>query len=446
MENNRVNEFIENPKKALFKLTLPILVTMFVQVGYNITDTIFVGRLGAEAIAAITFAFPIFILMISLNAGIGIGMGSKISRELGRNNIKSARSTATHGVILSIFIAFLVFISGTIFIEDIINLLGADEDVKPLAIQYLAILLFAPFFMFPAGIFNQIFNGQGDTKTPMKIIVFALIVNIILDPIFIYTLELGVAGAAYATLSAFGCALITFLYFFIKKSEVQFITKGFKFKIHIIKEILSVGIPATLTMITMSIYLFFINRFMAHFGTDYVATFGIVARLESIAIMPINSISIAIITLTGMFYGAKRLDLLDKITWYALRTATLLSILVGIVFFAIPGILFMIFTNENHIIELGITYMRINVFTFPFMAITAVISRTMQGMGYGFPGMIVNFTRVLFIAVPLSFVFIYFFGFPYTTVPIAGVIGGAIGSIVGIILYKILLKKCKTNC
>ncbi len=445
MSNERVNEFIREPKKSLFKLAFPIFITMFVQVAYNISDAIFVGRLGAEAIAAITFSFPIFILMISINTGIGIGMGSKISRHLGANQKKSADSTATHGMIISIFMAFIVFISGSIYINDLVSLLGAADNVKPIAIEYLAVMLFAPFLMFPVGIFNQIFNGQGDTKTPMKIIIFALILNVILDPIFIYALGFGVKGAAYATISALGCSLIAFFTLFLRKSNVRFIVKDFRPKWHIIRRILSVGIPATITMVTMSIYLFFINRFMAHFGTDYVATFGIVARLESVAIMPITSISLAIMTLTGIFYGAKNFDLLNDIIWYSLRITVLVSILIGALFFAIPGVLFMIFTNETSIIQLGVTYMRINALTFPFMAITAIMSRATQGLGHGIPGMIINLTRVIFIAIPLSYIFIFILDLPYTSVPIAGIVGGAGGSVAGILLYRSLYKKCRKN-
>lgn len=443
MANGTVQEFIKDPRKALFKLTLPILGTMFVQVLYNIVDTAFVGRLGSEAIAAITYSFPVFFFMISLNAGIGIGMGSRISRSLGAGQKFRANNTATHGILLSIFIAILVSSVGTIFIGPLLDLFGATGDVRPMAMEYLSVILFASFFIFSSGIFNQIFNAQGDTKTPMKIVVTALIINIILDPVYIYVLGLGVKGAAYATLSAFGMALIIFTITFLKKSQVQFIIRGFSLKFETIKEILSVGIPASLTMIIISVYLSFINKFMAHFGTDYVAAFGIVARLESMAVMPMASISLAMVTLTGMFYGAKQFKILDDTVWYSLKISVLMSLVVAVVFFAVPGLFFRIFTNDAGLIQLGVDYMRINVFTFPFMAVTITMSRVMQGLGYGLPGMFVNLTRVLILAVPLSFVFIFIFNLPYLSVPVAGVIGGGVASLVGVVWYRSLLKKCQ---
>lgn len=446
MAQDRVNEFIGDPKKGLFKLMLPILGSMFVQVLYNIVDTAFVGRLGAEAIAAITFSFPVFFFMISLNAGIGIGMGSRISRSLGAGKKWQANNTATHGIILSLVIAIIVYATGTLFIDNILNLFGASGDVRPMAMEYLSVILFASFFMFASGIFNQIFNAQGDTKTPMKIIILALLVNIILDPIYIYTLGFGVKGAAYATLSAFGLALVVFTITFLKKSQVQFIIRGFKLKFETVKNILSVGIPASLTMIIISVYLSFINKFMAHFGTDYVAAFGVVARLESVAVMPMAALSLAMVTLTGMFFGAGQLKILNSTVWYALKISLLLSAVVGALFFAIPEVFFRIFTNDPRLIELGAAYMRINVFTFPFMSVTITMSRVMQGLGHGFPGMIVNVTRVLIFAVPLSFVFIFLLNMPYISVPVAGVVGGGAASIVGVVWYRILFKKCQSKC
>ncbi|MFW6383065.1 MAG: MATE family efflux transporter [Nanoarchaeota archaeon] len=446
MAKDKVSEFISSPKKALFKLSLPVLASMFVQVLYNLVDTAFVGRLGPEAIAAVTFAFPVFIFMVSLNMGLGVGMGSRISRSLGGGYKKRAESTATHGVLISLVLALIVFLLGSVFINPLLYIFGAQGSSFSLAHDYLSVIFTASFFIFLTGIFNQIFVAQGDTKTPMKITITALIINMVLDPIFIYYLGLGVKGAAYATALSFAVGLVLFIIAFIRLSDIHFIIRGFRLKGRTIKDILYVGGPASITMFLMSIYMTFINKFMAHFGTEYVALFGIVARMESLAIMPMAAVSISMVTLTGMFYGAKQFEILNEMVWFALKLVVSLAIIVGVFYFAVPEFIFRIFTNDPRVIELGAAYMRINVFTFPFMAITVTVSRVMQGLGYGLPGMAVNFTRVLVFAVPLSFVFIYILGLPYLSVPVAGIVGGGAGSIVGVVWYKILFEKCRKGC
>ena len=196
---NRVDEFIADPKKALYKLAWPMLIAMLVQTLYNVVDTAFVGRLGADSIAALTFSFPLFFILIGLNSGIAVGMSSRISRFMGEKNKKGAENTAMHGILLGIFFFTISVVLGLIFIRPMFNLFGATPAVIELAVSYFSIVLMGSVFMFTAYIMNNIFVSQGDTKTPMKVQVFTLLLNIILDPIFIYVLGYGVKGAAIAT-------------------------------------------------------------------------------------------------------------------------------------------------------------------------------------------------------------------------------------------------------
>ena len=185
MPKNRVDEFIKNPKKALFRLALPIAIAMMVQVMYNIVDTAFVGRLGADAIAALTFSFPLFFVLMALNSGIGTGMSSRIARYLGDKNKKQAENTAFHGLLISLGLALIIFIIGMLSLQSLFSLFGATESVAKLGISYMSIILLGIFFMFPSYVLSSIFSDQGDTKTPLKVHIIALIFNIILDPIFI---------------------------------------------------------------------------------------------------------------------------------------------------------------------------------------------------------------------------------------------------------------------
>ena len=441
MQKNRVDEFIKNPKKALFTLALPIVIAMLVQALYNVVDTAFVGRLGAEAIAALTFSFPLFFILISLNAGLGAGMGSRISRYLGEKNKEEAENTAMHGLLISLALALIIFISGTLVLKPLFVIFGAQGQVISLGVSYMSVILIGVFFMFPSYVIHSIFSAQGDTKTPMKVMISALLLNIILDPIFIYVLGYGVQGAAIATSIAFFFGLALNIYYLNKKSYLRIKLSNFRFSFGIIREIFKVGAPASLTMLLISVYVVFLNNFMAHFGTNYIAAFGIASRLESVAVMPIVAMSMSLLTLVGMFYGAKRFDLVKATSWYGIKVSVLFTSIIGILFFIFPGLFLRIFTSDMALINIGSAYMRIAVLTFPLMAVSFNIARIMQGMGFGLPGFVINLVRVIIVAVPLAYIFVFVLGYGYLSIAAAMVLGGIAAAAAGIIWLKVKLKK-----
>ena len=442
---NRVDEFIKNPKKALLTLALPMIIAMIVQVMYNVVDTAFVGRLGADAIAALTFSFPIFFILIALNSGLGVGMSSRISRFLGEKRKEDAENTAMHGLFISIIFGLFIFVGGIIFLRPIFSIFGAANSVLELSIDYMSIILFGIFFMFSSFMLNNIFSSQGDTKTPMKVQIFALILNIILDPIFIYVLGYGVRGAAIATVIAFALSLILFIYYIKKKSYLKIHLSSFKFSFSLVKEIFLIGLPASLMMLLISVYFMFINKFMAYFGTNYVASFGIASRLESVITMPIVALSIAMLTLVGMFFGAKRYELLKEISWYGIKISILFASAIGVVFFLLPSLFLRIFTPDATLLAISSAYLRIEIFIFPLFAVSMIISRVMQGMGFGMPGLVINLVRTLLISVPLAYIFVFILKYGYLSIAAATIIGGVISSIVAIIWMEIEFKKIESR-
>jgi Na+-driven multidrug efflux pump len=195
-------------------------------------------------------------------------------------------------------------------------------------------------------------------------------------------------------------------------------------------------------MLTISFYVIFLNKAMMHYGIEHVAMFGIVSRLESIATLPLYGLSVGAMTLVGMFYGAKKYGLLEKISWYALKISVVAASIVGVIFFIFPEIFLRLFTPDISVIKAGIPYLRLDAFTFPFMAVTMIIARMLQGMGHGFPGLMINFVRVLFVAVPLAYLFVFVLGLGYLSIVIAMILGGGIASGVGILW---LMKKMHTH-
>ena len=194
-------------------------------------------------------------------------------------------------------------------------------------------------------------------------------------------------------------------------------------------------------MLLISVYIVFINRFMAHFGTEYVASFGIVSRLESVSIMPTVAVSMALITLVGMFYGAKRYDLLRNTIFFAVKIGVLFTCSVGLIFFLLPSLFLRIFTPDTNLLSIATPYLRIDVFTFPLMAISSMASRAMQGMGYGLPGFVINVIRIMIVAVPLAALFVFVLGYGYLLVAVAMVLGGIASNVVALTWLKVKFRK-----
>jgi len=441
MIEKRVEKFLKNPKKGLFILAMPMLVGMLMQTLYNIVDTIFIGRLGAEAIAALTFSFPIFFIFIAINSGLGAGMGSRISRFMGEKNQKQAENTAMHGIIIAILLSGIIFIAGMIFLKPLLVLFGATGNVLDLAIDYLSIIFLGVFLILPFAIFANIFTSQGDPKTSMKLMITALGINIILDPILIYVLGYGVKGAAMATVIAFGLGFLASIYFIKTKSALQIKLSSFHYSPKILKEIIMVGIPATLMMVTMSVSFMFINKFVSSFGVDYVAAVGISGKLESIVVMPMVALALAMMTLTGMLYGAKEYQLIKKMSLFSMQMIIVISTFVGLILFLFPSLFLRIFTPDPNLLSLGAAYVRVSVFAYPFMGIALISGRIMQGMGQGFPGFVINLIRTLLVSIPIAYVFIFVLGYGYLFIPISMIIGGIVSNLVGILWLKIRLNK-----
>lgn len=438
---NRVEEFSKNPRKALLTISWPIIISMIVQTAYNLVDTAYIGRVGAEAIAALTFSFPLFFILVAVQSGIASGMSSRISRYLGEKKKKMAENTAMHGLLLTVLVSILIFIAGMLILEPFLALIGASGLVLEYAVSYSGIVISGAILMLSAYAITTIFSAQGHTEITMKLQLIGLVANIILDPIFIFSLKMGVAGAAIATVISFGLTLIISVFYLRNHSYLHIRRDSFKFSWPIIKEILNVGAPATLMTLMISIYVIFLNKLISGFGTGYIAAFGIVSRLESVAMLPVIGLSIGLLTLVGMFYGAKKYHLMEDIISYGIKICLIATCSIGLIFFIFSGAIIRVFTNDISIVALGIPYMRIDVFTFPLMAMPMMVGRVMQGMGLGLPGLVIQIARIFFVALPFAYIFVYIFHLHFLSVAVAMLLGGIASSGVGLIWLWYEIKK-----
>src|SRR3989338_7456976 len=235
MAKSKLEQFIKQPRRSLIYLSIPAIASAMVETFYNLTDTFFIGRLGAEALAAMTFSFPLFFMLVSLSLGINAGMGSRISRYIGEGNKRQAENTAIHGLALSLVISLLIALIAIPLLPFLFKVLGAQGIVLSYAISYTAIILAGSLFMFLSYALSSFFAAQGDTKTAMKIDVYSLIANMILTPIFMFVFDMGIAGAALATVLSVIYAFVLALYY-LRDSYLTLSLKKFKYSSSIIKE------------------------------------------------------------------------------------------------------------------------------------------------------------------------------------------------------------------
>ncbi len=433
--SDKLKQLIKQPRKGLLMLSLPMIIAFSVHTLFNIVDTFFVGRLGADAVAALTMAFPVQFLLIALGGGIGVGATSLISRRLGEKNKRAANKAAEHAIVFSVIVGILITILGIILTKPILLLMGAKGNYLEYGIQYLTVIFLGSLFMFFDFIANSVLRGEGDTKNPMKFMIIAMLINIALDPIFIFVLGLGVKGAAIATvISRFITALLIINHILIKKkSGFDIRLKHFKYSWNTLKNILIVGVPTSISQMTMVVGFMILNWLVSRFGAIGISAIGLGHRVESLIILPLIGLSAGAITVAGYFKGAKEYKKLKSIINFSFSISTAWMTLSGILLFIFAKPMISFFINNPEVILTGTNYLRFVVFSFPFAALGIISIAIFQGIGRGLPGMVMNTLRTIVIVLLISLVLMDVYGYGieaiFISILVANVISGVISSI-----------------
>ena len=440
---SRLKIFLENPSKALWSLAIPIMLGMGVQTLYNLVDMIFIGKLGGESIAGIAFNMPLFFLVLGLTMGLGTGVTSSIARFIGQKNKKEADNSAEHAIAMAMVISIFLCLLGLMFGKTILSFFGAEGDILSIAWEYLHVMCIGMPFMIFSGFFRSILAGEGDMKFPMMVAGLGTVLNIVLDPIFIFELEsyggigfgLGVAGAAMATVISQVIVFCVFIYMlFVKEhSYITFRLKDFSFSKVIIWDIVSVGLPASLSMIVMAIGQGVFNKILIYFSADTVAAYQVAGRLDMFVFLPIFSIAASLTTLVGMFYGAKEYDTLRFTIRYGILSAFFITIISSsfIYFFADFTVGF--FTDDDLIISIAVSFLKLFSLVYPLIAIAITTGRVLQGLGKGLPVLIITIIRVLGVSAPLALFFIFYLAKPVEWVWYSMMISTIIAFIISIV-------------
>ena len=412
---SRLSSFLHNPSRALWRLAIPIMFGMGIHTLYNVIDMIFIGRLGGDAIAGVAFNMPIFFLMLGLTMGLGSGVTASIARFIGDEDKASADNSAEHALAMAGCIAVVFTIAGLYFGEKILIVLGAEGNILVLAWEYLSMIVLGLPFMVFSGFFRSILAGEGDMKFPMMVAGLGTILNIILDPIFIFTLEdygnfgfgMGVKGAAMATVLSQLIVFIIFIYMLFVKEHayITFNLKDFLPSKSILWDIVKVGVPASLSMIIMALGQGVFNKILIHYSSQTVAAYQVAGRLDMLIFLPIFAIAGGMTTLVGMFYGARELNALNHIVKYGIISAFIITLISSSFVYAFAETFSSWFTNDQEIIDGSVGFLRMLCLIYPLVAIAITSGRVMQGLGKGLPVLLITIVRVLGVSAPLGLYF-----------------------------------------
>lgn len=416
MEQPKENKIGTMPvNKLLVTMSLPMVISMIVQALYNIVDSIFVSRLSEDALTAVSMAFPMQNLMISVAVGTGVGINAMLSRALGEKKFEAANKTAENGIFIEV-LGYVLFLLIGIFVTKPFFLAQAGAgDIANMGIEYTRICLLMSFGIFMQIGFERILQSTGRTIFTMITQSTGAIINIILDPILIFGLfgmpKMGVAGAAIATVTGQICAAILAITFNLTKNpDVHISFKGFKPQIIFVKNILSVGIPSIIMSSVGSAMTFGMNKILITFSSTAVAVFGVYFKLNSFVFMPVFGLNNGMVPIVSYNYGAQNKKRLTKTIKLAIMYAVCIMFIGIMLFQFIPDVLLRLFDASDHMLEIGIPALRVISLSFAFAGICIVISSSLQALGHGFLSMMISITRQLIILLPSAYILAKFGG------------------------------------
>ena len=441
----RLQAFTNDPFMSMWRLAVPIMISIGIQTLYTLIDMIYIGRLGGDAIAAVAFNMPIFFFIMGLSFGLGNGVTASIARFIGSNDKANADNSAEHAVAMGALISLILTVSGLLFGKNILLFIGCTDDILPLAWDYLKVSCYGLSFGIFSGFFRSILAGEGEMKLPMIVAGLGTVLNTILDPIFIFYMKLGVAGAAWATTMSQIVVFFVFIYMlFVKRhTYVRFRLKDFSFSSYIIYDIIKVGIPVSMSMVVMSVGQLVFNRLLVNFSTDAVAAYQIGGRLDMIVFLPIFGIASALTTIIGMFYGAKEFDKIKLISFYGIKSSLLITSISSVFLFIFAPSVVKIFTEDLQIQNISIDYLRIMSLTFPFISVGLTIGRILQGLGRGMPSLIITIVRVIGLAGPLAYYFTFVLDKPVEWIWYSMFVSGILATTISVTWLTIAFKKFK---
>lgn len=449
MADNKTEEIdliVNHPKKAINKLALPIIISNLFMTLNNIIDGIWVAGLGPEPLAAVGFVMPLFFAFVGVANGLGAGANSLIARRIGAKMYHEAGNSAIHSIMLCFIVTSISTVLVLIILKPILLVMGAGEVID-YAMAYGYIVLGGVYSLFIPAMLSAIFRSQGEIERASYPLMITAIINMILDPIFIYVIGWGITGAAVATVLAATLAMLPMLYWmFVKKdSFLEIRLKEYKRDLSIYKDILVVGIPASLEQFILSFVSILMNYWLSILsGTIAVAAYTATWRLVAIGMSPLIGIGVAALTVGGAAYGARNLDNLKTALFYGAKLGLISSVIICSIFFVFAEPLSFIFSYSSSSAVLSarvVEALRILCFFILFMPLGILAGNIFQSMGKGTTSLVLTIIRTFILEVLFAGLFAFVFDLADIGIYIGIVCGMSLGSIIAFAYVNYYLKK-----
>ncbi len=395
--------------KLLITMSLPMVVSMLVQALYNIVDSIYVSRIGESALTAVSLVFPIQSFMIALGSGTGVGVNALLSQSLGAKQLDRANKAANVSIFLCLMNWIAMVIAGILLVGPYINSQSASAEITEYARQYLLIVTICSLGMFFQFTFERLLQSTGKTIYSMISQGVGAVINIALDPIFIFGYfgvpRMGVAGAAIATvIGQTIAAVVAGVLNFKKNPEIIINLKQMLPTVPILKRIYSVGVPAIIMQSIVSVMTFLLNRILIGFSSTAVAVLGVYFKVQSFIFMPVFGLNNGIIPIVAYNYGAAKRERITKTIRLGAIYATVIMLIGVALFQFIPDKLLGMFDASEDMLAIGIPALKTISISFIFAGFSIVMSATFQALSMGVYSMIVSIARQLVVLVPVAYV------------------------------------------
>ncbi len=389
--------------KLLFSMAIPIMLSMMVQALYNVVDSIFVAKLSEDALTAVSLGFPMQNLVIAFATGLGVGINALLSRSLGEKNQHMVDQSARQGFFLEMCAALLFMVIGLFGSGLFIRSQTDNPAIIADGITYLRICIGICPFCFMAIFFERMLQATGKTKLSMVAQMTGAIVNIVFDPICIFVLGWGVAGAAAATVFGQFCGAMVALFLHLKyNKEIHLSFKGFKPNGHVISTILGVGVPSIIMASIGSVMTYSMNRILNGFTSTAVAVFGVYFKLQSFIFMPVFGLNNAIVPIIAYNYGARHPDRMKKTIKLAVAVAMSIMFCGFLLMQIIPHVFLGFFDASADMLAIGVPALRTISIAFLAAGACIIIGSTFQALGKGIYSMFVSIARQLVVLVPVA--------------------------------------------
>jgi len=418
-------------RKLLLRLATPSVASLGVLALYNVVDAIFVGHgAGTLAIAGIGVAFPIFLLTLGIGQLVGVGGASLLSRALGQGDMRLARRTLGNTITLGMIVSALISALGLIYRVPLVRFAGATTDILPHAVSYISVILGGSFALILASLFSATVRAQGDAARATVPLIASGVLNIALDPIFIFGFKMGAAGAAWATIIASGLGVAYYIvHIFGPKARLRLRLRHLLLRPRATVSILSVGAASFVGIFAASASTVVINRALGLYGGDLpIAIYSVVNRIVTFSRMPVFGVVDGAQPIYGYNFGAGNYPRVVAAIRYVLRTVLVLASVFWVLFLLIPREFLSVFSSDPRLLSEGAYALRIIVLVIPLLALQAVVGGFYQALGHAAKALAVSLLRDLALLIPAVIVLSAFFRTTgvWMAFPVADVISAVI--------------------